>query len=159
MITIRRFTIEDQEHVRGLITAIMTEEFREDAAAYPTEDIDHVEKSYGNLGEAFFVAVNGAKIIGTVAVKKEDDRIALLRRLFVAKSHRNQKIGVMLMDRALQFCHEVGYEEIVFRTTSRMKGANQICQKKGFKERARLQMGPIDLYKYALSLRNGLKTK
>ncbi len=158
MISIRRFEQEDQEHVCSLITQIMNEEFHEDKAAYPTDDIDHVEKAYGGLGEAFFVAINAHKVVGTIAVKKEDDRVALMRRLFVDKSFRNRKIGVMLIDRALQFCDEVGYAEIVFRTTSRMSGANRICQKKGFKERACLQLGSIDLYKFALSLRNGHKT-
>ena len=159
MITIRRFSAEDGSSVRDLITQIMNEEFREDTAAYPTDDIDQIDRSYGGLGEAFFVAVDTHhKIIGTVAIKKEDDRIALMRRLFVSRNFRKQNIGIKLIERALQFCDEVGYAEIIFRTTSRMQGANQLCQKKGFKERARLQLGQVDLYKYALSLRhNGTK--
>ena len=158
MITIRRFAVEDQHEVQELIDQIMHEEFREDTAAFPSDDLKHILETYGGLGEAFFVALNGThKIIGTIAIKKEDDRVALMRRLFVSKAHRKQQIGIKLIERALQFCDEVGYEEIIFKTTSRMKGANQICQKKGFKERARLQLGAIDLYKYALSLRNGYK--
>ena len=157
MITIRRFSPEDQKAVCELITQIMNEEFHEDAAVYPTDDIDHVDTSYGGLGEAFFVAINGNhKVIGTVAIKKEDERVALLRRLFVSKNHRNQQIGKKLMDRALQFCDEVGYEEIIFKTTSRMTGAISVCQKSGFVQRARINLGVTELLKFSLSLAHGV---
>jgi len=132
MITIRRFQEGDEAQVQGLISGIMNQEFKEDKQAYPTQDLENIPKHYGMIGDAFFVALDDKKIIGTVAVKKEDDRVALLRRLFVAKAYRNRKIGLKLIDRALQFCHEVGYDEIVFRTTSRMVRAVEACQSKGF---------------------------
>ncbi len=157
MITIRRFTSEDQKPVTELVAQIMNEEFHDEKAAYPTEDIDNIGNAYGALGEAFFVALSGQKLIGTVGIKKEDDRIALMRRLFVAAPYRRQQIGVKLIDKVFQFCDEVGYKEIVFRTTSRMEGANRICQKCGFTQRAKLQLGPIELFKFSLSLRNGVK--
>src|SRR5690348_17303927 len=107
MISIRRFSTEDRDEVLGLIQGIMNREFAQDAHAYPTADLDDIETTYGNLGEAFFVAVNGKKIVGTVGIKKEDDRTALLRRLFVSPDYRGQKIGEKLIQRALQFCEEV----------------------------------------------------
>ena len=156
-VTIRRYEHSDGPLVRELIDGIMDAEFHEVKAAYPTEDIDHIEQSYGGLGEAFFVAANGHKIIGSVAIKKEDDRIALLRRLFVDPTYRKQQIGVKLIDRALKFCDEVGYKEIIFKTTSQMEGAAKLCQKCGFVQRAKLSLGNVELLKFSLSLRNGVK--
>lgn len=153
MVEIRRFAPGDEASVRKLICGIMNEEFKEDQAAYPTEDIDDIPRSYGGIGEAFFVAANGHEIIGTVGLKKEDDRTVLMRRLFVSKSHRKQQIGTRLIQRALRFCEEVGYQEIVFRTTSRMKGAALVCQKCGFAQRAKLNLGNLELFKFALSLK------
>jgi GNAT superfamily N-acetyltransferase len=155
MTTIRRFAQDDAVSVRALINEIMGREFSEDRAAYPTEDIDQIERTYGGIGEAFFVAVNGQDVIGTVAVKKEDDRVALLRRLFVLSDYRNRQIGRKLVDRALKFCDEMGYREIVFRTTSRMTAAAKLCEKCGFVKRAQLQLGSVELYKFSLSLRKG----
>ena len=157
MITIRRFDPEDQQSVVSLITQIMQEEFWDDRVAYPTQDIANIPTSYSGIGEAFFVAVRGDRIVGTVAIKKEDGRIALLRRLFVAKDCRNQQIGVKLVDRALHFCDELGYEEVVFKTTSKMQAAAKTCQKKGFIQRAKIQLGNIELLKYVVCLRNGHK--
>ena len=138
-----------------LISSIMDREFHDVKHAYPTEDVECIEKAYGGIGEAFFVAVDNKthKVVGTVAIKKEDGRVALLRRLFVASTHRNLKIGKRLIDRALDFCREVGYEEVVFKTTSKMSGAIDLCRKNGFVQRAHIVLGPIELIKLSLCLR------
>lgn len=157
MVKIRRFKAGEEVLVIDLINRIMNKEFGSDAAAYPTGDIERLSESYGALGEAFFVAADNGKIVGTVGIKKEDDRVALLRRLFVDPPYRRKKIGMELIDCALRFCHEVGYSEIVFKTTSKMEKAIGLCQKRGFVQRAKLKMGPIELLKYSLSIRGGLK--
>ena len=155
MITIRRSVKDDDSAVVELICGIMDREFHDAKHAYPTEDVECIEKAYGGIGEAFFVAVENQshKIVGTVAIKKEDGRVALLRRLFVAPTHRNLKIGKRLIDRALEFCREVGYEEVVFKTTSRMSGAIELCRKNGFVQRAHIVLGPVELIKLSLCLR------
>ncbi|MBI3314279.1 MAG: GNAT family N-acetyltransferase [Candidatus Omnitrophica bacterium] len=156
MIAIRRFKSEDESRVKGLITGIMNQEFHDSSAAYPTDDLNDIDQTYGGIGEAFFVASDGHKIVGTVAIKKEDDRIALMRRLFVDTAYRNQQIGMQLIERVFQFCKEVGYQEIVFKTTSRMEGANKLCKKRGFIPRAKLNLGALELLKFSLSLREGV---
>ncbi|HTL48609.1 MAG TPA: GNAT family N-acetyltransferase [Verrucomicrobiae bacterium] len=157
-VSIRRFREDDKEAIKGLITAIMAREFKEDQGAYPITDIEQIEKAYGNIGDIFFIAEDGNKVIGTVAIKKEDERIALLRRLFVSLDYRKKQIGQKLLERALKFCQEVGYQELVFKTTSRMQGAILLCQKKGFVQRAKIQLGDIELLKFTLSLRDGHKS-
>ncbi len=152
MITIRRFAEGDHDDVVALIQGVMSKEFAQDAYAYPTADLDAINDTYGGLGEAFFVAIDGKKVVGTVGIKKEDDRIAFLRRMFVSPDYRGQKIGSKLVERALQFCEEVGYEEFVFRTTSRMTQAIELCKKNGFVQRAKIQLGPIELFKFVRPL-------
>jgi len=156
-VKIRRFKAGDEDNVLELVNGIMNQEFGDDSAAYPIEDLEKLPKSYGALGEAFFVALDGTKLIGTVGIKKEDERIALLRRLFVAAPYRRRNIGVELIDQALKFCHEVGYSEVIFRTTSRMERAISLCQKRGFRQKAKLKLGPIELLKFSLSIRDGFK--
>lgn len=154
MIQIRRFCSEDQKAVRGLINRIMEDEFREEQSAYPTQDIDRISDSYNGLGEAFFVAERDKRIVGTVAIKKEDGRVALLRRLFVLPELRGQQIGSKLIFHAVHFCDEMGYDEVVFRTTSRMAKAAKACERCGFVQRAKLQLGKIEIMKFVLSLSN-----
>ena len=159
MITIRRYEPGDETQVKALVTEIMNSEFHDSSAAYPTDDLENINRVYGGLGEAFFVACDGDKVVGTVGIKKEDDRVALLRRLFVALPYRHQQLGLKLIDRALQFCAEVGYDEVMFKTTSTMKRAIEICRKRGFVQRAKLNLGQVELVKFSLSLRNVFPAK
>lgn len=152
MVHIRRFEPEDNEAVKKLITQIMDEEFPEDKSAFMAADLDSVEESYGGAGEAFFVAEDGNRIVGTVGVKREDPGIALLRRIFVAPAYRNRKIGLQLVQGAIEFCQTAGYRELVFKTTSRMIGAIGLVKKVGFQSRAKIPVGPVELLKFTLSL-------
>ena len=136
-----------------MIGRVLNGEFPKEAENFPTDDLDDISSAYGKLGEAFFVAVNGGKVIGTVAIKREDERTALLRRLFVDVPHRRKRIGTQLLEHAVQFCRDVGYDELIFKTTSTMRNAVQLCEKRGFVPRARLSLGPVQLLKFALFLK------
>lgn len=154
-VTIRRFQVGDEAAVKNLVNAIMGSEFKEAQRAYPTSDLENIADSYGKIGDVFLVAEDKKKVIGTVAIKKEDERSALLRRLFVSPQYRKRQIGMQLIDRAIQFCREVGYRELIFKTTSQMQGAIKLCQKKGFVQRAQLVLGDVELLKFTLSVKNG----
>ena len=154
MVIIRKCHENDQLSAKQLVTRILKAEFPKEISAFPLEDLEEINRSYGKLGEAFFVACEDGKIIGTVGVKQEDERTALLRRLFVDSSYRRKKLGSQLVERAIQFCREVGYEELIFKTTSTMKNAIRLCEIKGFAPRARLDLGPVQLVKFSLFLKN-----
>ena len=150
---IRKIKKEEYKQTQELVASIMKNEFSEDLSAYPLQDIDDISASYGNLGEGFFVIANNGVIVGTVGIKREDERTALLRRIFVHPEYRRKRYGSKLMDRAIEFCTEVGYQEIVFKTTSKMKGAIELCKHKGFLERAKIDLGGIELLKFTLFLK------
>ena len=157
MIQIRRFQTVDGPAIVRLISTVMEQEFPQSASAFPTDDLTNISDIYGKLGEAFFVAYDGEKIVGTAGVKREDERIALMRRVFVAPTHRNQKIGMRLIERVIDFCKEVGYQEVVFKTSSKMDAAIKLCQKNGFVQRAKLEMGGLELLKFVLAFNHSSK--
>lgn len=152
-VAIRKCEAEDEKAVRELIGRVLNSEFPKEIQAFPLEDLNDINSHYQNLGEAFFVASANGKVIGTVGIKQEDERTAMLRRLFVDPTYRRKQVGTLLIDRAIQFCREVGYSEVMFKTTSTMQSAVQLCQKKGFVPRARLDLGPVQLLKFALFLK------
>ena len=152
LVEIRKFKSGDEQAVETLITGIMNEEFPQTKDAYPSEDLRDIPRVYGKSGEAFFVATNQNHIVGTVAIKREDDRTALLRRIFVVPTHRNQRIGVRLIEHAIDFCKQTGYEEVVFKTSSKMDKAIRLCENKGFQQRAKLEVGGLELLRLVLFL-------
>ena len=155
-VQIRRFRESDEQAVRDLIMRIMDLEFPQSKVAYPMNDLLDIPGTYGKSGEAFFVAIKGDSVVGTAAIKREDERTALLRRVFVAPECRRQKIGLTLIDHAVGFCRENGYEEIIFKTSSKMDGAAQLCRKEGFHQRAKLEVGGLELLKFVLLLTQSL---
>lgn len=154
MIQIRRYSPTDVPAIKTLIQSIMEQEFQDDRAAFPIEDLDALQHSAGKLGDAFFVAEDKKRIVGTVGVKREDERVAFLRRIFVDPEYRKRKIGLQLINRAIEFCEEAGYHELIFKTTSRMTNAIELVRKRGFQSRAKVPMGAIELMKFSLPLRN-----
>ena len=154
MTQIRRYSPEDVPAIKKLIQGVMQSEFKEDSAVFPIEDLDALLDARGVLGEAFFVAEDKKRIVGTVGVKREDERVAFLRRIFVDPQYRKRKIGLELLNRAIEFCGEVGYHELIFKTTSRMTDAIDLVRKRGFQSRAKVPMGRIELMKFSLPLKN-----
>lgn len=153
MVTIRKCHPNDQKAARDLVAKVMGEEFPRESQTFPSNDLENIISSYGKLGEAFFVATSNGKVIGTVGIKQDDERTALLRRLFVDPKYRRKKIGSQLLERAVEFCREVGYDELIFKTTSTMENAVRLCEKNGFVPKAKLEVGPVRLLKFALFLK------
>jgi len=152
-IKIRKFSQDDEPKVQELIKKILGDEFPESAHAYPVDDLNDISGAYGKLGEAFFVASRNGHILGTVGIKCDDERTALLRRLFVSAESRGQRLGEQLLDRAIQFACECGYQELIFKTTSTMDQALHLGKKKGFVPKARIEVGPVQLLKFVLNLK------
>jgi GNAT superfamily N-acetyltransferase len=153
MIEIRKIQKSEEASARDLVSSVMATEFSNVQSTYPMDDLNSIRDHYGSLGEAFFVAIDGEKVVGTVGVKRDDERTALLRRIFVDPTFRGKKLGYRLMQHAIDFCRMAGYQEIVFKATSEMTAANKLCIANGFQEKARIPIGPADLIKFALFLR------
>ena len=152
MPVIRRTTIEDAPHVLKLVTAILSEEFPDDQAAYAVDDLNRLADAYPAPNSVFFVAEEKKKIVGTCGVKSDGSQSAILRRLFVDKKFRGQGVGCSLLKEALQFCRDRGFREVVIRTSTRMEQAIQLCRSFGFSEDGRWPMGQVTLIIYRLRL-------
>ncbi len=148
---IRAFKESDGVQVRSLISSTMRNEFGMELRAYPEDDLNDISGSYGGKGDTFFVAVQDKNIIGTVAIKEEDKRVALLRRLFVHPKYRKKGYGLKLIEAAIDFCKRQRYRVIVFRSTDRMSRANSLCERMGFIERARVDFGGFQILKFTLN--------
>ena len=123
---IRRFNIKDQGQVKKLITGILANDFAMDQKAYPHYDLDSIPKVYGGAREVFFVGENEGHVIGTAAVKEESRDTAILRRLFVSPKYRGKGYGRILIEKALGFCGEKGYREVIFHASNTMKAAMEL---------------------------------
>ncbi len=80
---------------------------------------------------SFIAEVNG-RIVGSIFVVHEEDRVARLRLLYVESEMRGRGLGARLVDEVIAFAREAGYERIVLWTTSNLEAARRIYARTGF---------------------------
>ena len=136
-----------------LVTHVLSTEFPADQAAYETQDLVDLAQTYRGPRNAFFVAEEDHRIVGTCGVKADSPETAILRRLFVDSQHRGKGIGSSLLKQALEFCRIQDFREVIIRTSSRMEQAARLCQAVGFKPDGIWSFGPVTLMRYRLPLR------
>lgn len=149
---VRLFKPKDSEGVKTLILSILTEEYPFDKSAYADSDINNITDTYSGSRNSFFVYETRNNIVGSVGVKGDSEKTALLRRLFVAPRSRHKGIGTRLLKKAVGYCKEMGYAEIVFRSTDRMKDAMKLIKKHGFVENEKLEISGFHIHIFKLTL-------
>ncbi len=70
--------------------------------------------------------MEGNRIAGSVAIVKRTEEEAQLRWLLLEPEIRGQGIGSWLVDDALKFCRDMGYESIVLWTAESLPIAEKL---------------------------------
>ena len=79
-------------------------------------DIDHLQECYFNSGGIFLVMTDEDRIIGTGAVRKMDDEICELKRVWLLHEYHGQRLGYRKMLELLSFAREKGYSRMRLET-------------------------------------------
>jgi putative acetyltransferase len=114
------------------------------------KELDEIEIQYNNpFGGLILVIDNkSGEEIGCAGIRKSEDKIAELKRMFIKESHRNKGLGDGLMRRAIQLSKDLGYEKIRLDTLDTMKPAMALYEKFGFKETGAYRYNPFKNVKY-----------
>ena len=110
-------------------------------AGYNLEFETSVCKSFYEFLEAYnaskdqvFLAMHGTQIVGSIAVLGLSRYIAQLRWFLVHPDFRGLGLGKKLVQDALGFCREKGYQKAYLMTTNKQEAANQLYKKQGFRK-------------------------
>lgn len=137
----------EQEKIRNFIIWILEKEFPEIKIDNSHQDMDDFKKIYHEPRCIMLIAEEENQLIGTVAVKNEDEDAALIRRLFIHPAYRQRGFGVALLGRAMDFCKMNGYKKAFFHADSNMSSAICLCLKYGFRETERIVLGDREIVK------------
>ena len=107
----------------------LDESFEAYVAKYMATFVDN----YDPAKEHLWIIEKGTEIIGSIAIVKVNEKIAQLRWLLVEPSERNKGIGNKLMNEALTFCKNRGYQKIILGTFSDLIIARRLYEKNGFR--------------------------
>ncbi len=90
--------------------------------------------AYGSPTGALYVArVDGVEA-GCVALRRIDERICEMKRLYVRPGHRGRGIGPLLVSTAVNAAQTLGYEEVWLDTLPSMTAAHRLYLNLGFRE-------------------------
>ncbi|EJR24483.1 bifunctional helix-turn-helix transcriptional regulator/GNAT family N-acetyltransferase [Bacillus cereus] len=82
-------------------------------------------------GDLWIAEVDG-KISGSIAITKSSNTVAQLRWFVLDENYQGMGIGKKLMETAINFCKEQGYQHIFLWTVSILGAARHLYKKYGF---------------------------
>jgi GNAT superfamily N-acetyltransferase len=133
---VRPFVPEDAEPVERLVLGIQREEFGVPVTLEEQPDLRDVPSYYRKDNGAFWVAVDGSEIVGTVGLLDIGHGQGALRKMFVAPSHRGAAVGVgaALLRTCLEWAAAAGMHDVLLGTTEQFQAAHRFYEKSGFVE-------------------------
>lgn len=91
-----------------------------------------VQKQYNEPEGALLLAYCDGHLAGCVGVRKLDDDIAELKRMYVRNEYRGHGIGARLLEQAIQLSTTLGYKKIRLDTLEDMSAAQALYRSFGF---------------------------
>jgi len=109
-------------------------------------DIDDLQESYFNKGGIFLVITDDDQIIGTGAVRKLDDEICELKRLWLLLEYHGQGLGYRMMQALFAFARAKNYQRMRLETDrAAQRRAFEFYKRLGFYEIPRYSDNEADV--------------
>jgi ribosomal protein S18 acetylase RimI-like enzyme len=83
--------------------------------------------------ERLWIAEKNGQIVGSVGIIESSQLQARLRWLLVDPTSRSLGLGKALLDEAIDFCKQCGYESVFLETFSELIAAGRLYKSAGFK--------------------------
>jgi putative acetyltransferase len=150
MIEIRPIQQHQIEQAKQVVTIVSLEIWQdilteEDVRRYDSmSDIQNVRSHYFYNSGVFLVLVDNQQVVGTGAIRKLDDEICELKRMWFLKAYRGQGWGWKMAQMLFEFARQTGYRKV------RLDLANEERQQQALKFYKRLGFYPIERYNDSL---------
>jgi putative acetyltransferase len=98
------------------------------------EELLQLQEMYYFPAGAILLSKKENIFTGCVAVRKKENSIAELKRMFIKTQYRKEGIGALLLQRALEIATQLHYKKIRLDTLDTMTPAINLYKKHGFYE-------------------------
>src|SRR4051794_40811661 len=118
LVTIRRYQDKDYAQLVPFILDVQRDELGSPISAEDQPELQDIKRSYQRGAGDFWVAVEGTKLVGTVALFDLGGGQAALRKMFVARDFRGapHRVGQRLLDALLEHAQSHRVKEIYLGT-------------------------------------------
>lgn len=107
-------------------------------------ELKTIDQQYNKPSGALLLVYDKGSAIGCAGIRKIDDEIAELKRMYVRNEYRGYGIGVRLMERSLEIARDLGYRKIRLDTLSTMEKAQALYRSFGFYEIPSYRFNPLE---------------
>ena len=113
-------------------------------------ELEQINIQYSNPSGGLFIIIDNetGESIGCIGIRRFENKIAELKRMYVKDSHRNKGLGKKLLHKAIKLAKELRYETIYLDTLDSMKTAIALYKSNGFREIESYRYNPIITVKY-----------
>ena len=118
----------------SLILSIQNDENKLGLSLQEQPDLLDIHRSYQQPGGEFWVALSDGEVIGTIGLMKKGNDCAVLKKFFVKKEFRAQKVGLALYQKLLPFAVSKGIRHIILDTPAVADAAHRFYEKAGFRK-------------------------
>lgn len=125
-----------QNQVIELILKIQNDEYRIDLGIEEQLDLLNINSDYMTNGGNFWLSVDGDdKVIGTIALQKATNSVAVLKKFFVDSRFRGSSfgIGADLYESLLSYAKKSGFKHIILDTPAVATRSHNFYRKAGFR--------------------------
>ncbi len=113
------------------------------------EEIETIEEMYSRPNGVIFIAYDENNVaIGCFGIRKLEDAICELKRMYIRKVARGIGIGKQLLTKAIEIGTELGYSKIRLDTLPSMDIASNLYEKEGFYQIDPYRFNPIKGARY-----------
>lgn len=134
----------DMDGVRGLIREYVKSMALDLSFQELDEELETLPGKYAEPDGTIIVASAGGELCGCIALRKLDDGICEMKRLFVRDLHKGKGIGRELVLRIIGDAQAKGYRTMRLDTLSTMKSALALYRSFGFRDTAPYVYNPIE---------------
>lgn len=154
MVEIRPIQQHQIEQAKQVVTTACLEVWRDivtekELKHYdPMSDIEQVRLHYFDNGGLFLVLVDNEQVVGTGAIRKLNDEICELKRMWFLKEYRGQGWGWKMAQRLFDFAKQSGYRKVRLDLADekRQLQAIKLYKKLGFYSIERYNDGPCNTF-------------
>jgi putative acetyltransferase len=109
-------------------------------------ELNEIDIQYNKPDGGLILIINrlSGEEVGCAGIRKSEDKIAELKRMFIKEPHRNKGLGKELMRKTIKLAKDLGYEKIRLDTLDTMKPAMAVYEKYGFRQTGAYRYNPFD---------------
>lgn len=116
MIEIKPIQLHQSEEVKHLIFAVCEEIFQiseETIRRFDNmSDIENLYSHYFDNGGTFLVLLAQGRVVGSGAIRRLDNDICELKRMWFLKEYRGQGLAKKMVEMLLDFARKTGYKKV-----------------------------------------------